>query len=105
MKKREEKKTLKTTRVIRKIKKEIKDANLAIVKAKKEIREAEAAIEKAYEEAFEVAEIAKGKKKDGFTGAVRDLEKATHLAMGSTESTEEAEFKIKPFSKRRRSKW
>jgi hypothetical protein len=93
-----------TKSVFSRIKKEITEANLAIIKAKNEIKEAEAAIEHAYGEVFEVAEISRGKKKEDFTGAVRDLEKATHLAIASTESTEEAEFKVKPFQKKKKSK-
>jgi multidrug resistance efflux pump len=95
MKKRETKKTLKSGGIIKRIKKEINEANAAVEKAKKEIREAERAIEKAQNEVFEVAEITRGKKKLGFTGAVRDLEKAVNLAAESSESTEEAEFKVK----------
>ena len=94
------KKISKTKKVIKKIKTEIKEANLAVKKAKKEIREAEESIEKAQGEVFEVAEIARGKKKVRFTGAVRDLEKAVNLAAESSESTEEAEFKVKSFKKR-----
>jgi hypothetical protein len=83
-----------------KIKKEIREANVAVRKAKKEIREAEKFIGNAHEEVFDVAEIAKGKKKIGLTKAVRDLEKAAHLAAESSESTEEAEFEVKSFKKK-----
>jgi hypothetical protein len=99
MKKKDVKKVSNSKKAMSRIKKEIKEANLAIKKAKKEIREAEFAIEHAQNEAFDVAEMAKGKKKIGFTRAVRDLEKADHLAIESSESTEEAEFKLKPFRK------
>ena len=95
------KKTKKITqKKLGRIKKEIKDANVAIKKAKKEIREAEESIGNAHEEVFEVAEITKGKKKERLTHAVRDLEKAVHLAGESSESTEEAEFKVNSFKKR-----
>jgi len=86
----------------KKVKKEIKEANVAVKKAKKEIREAEESIENAHEEVFDVAEIAKGKKKTGLTTAVRDLEKAAHLAAESSESTEEAEFRLKSFKKKKK---
>jgi precorrin-3B methylase len=95
------KKISNANKALSRIKKEIKEANLAVQRAKKEIREAEAAIEKAQNETFEVAEISRGKKKIGFTRAVRDLEKAADLAIESSESTEEAEFKLKPFRKRK----
>jgi|WetSurMetagenome_2_1015567.scaffolds.fasta_scaffold1366150_2 hypothetical protein len=85
----------KTKKTISRIKKEIKEANLAVEKAKKEIREAEKAITNAQNEVFEVAEISKGKKKIGFTHATRDLEKAVHLAEESSESTQEADFKVR----------
>lgn len=101
MKKREVKKILRAKKAIKKIKTEIKEAHTAVRKAKKEIREAEEAIEKAQNEVFEVAEVARGKKKIGFIGAARDLEKAVHLATESSESTEEAEFKVKPFKKKK----
>lgn len=102
IKRRKNRKLLKTKKTISKIKKEIQEANLAIKKAKKEIREAEEAIERAQGEVFEVASISKGQKKDKFTGAVRDLEKAVNLAAESSESTEEAEFKVKGFKKKKR---
>ena len=98
------KKISKTKKVVKKIRTEIKEANLAIKKAKKEIREAEEFIEKAQNEVFEVADIVKGEKKIKFTGAVRDLEKAASLALDSTESTEEAEFKVKNSRKENRIK-
>jgi septal ring factor EnvC (AmiA/AmiB activator) len=101
MKKKEIKKVSNAKKAISRIKKEIKEANVAIKKAKKEIKEAEAAIEHAQNEAFDVAEMAKGKKKIGFTSAVRDLEKAADLAIESSESTEEAEFKLKPYRKKK----
>jgi len=86
----------------KKAKVEIKEANVAVKKARKEIREAEESIEDAHKEVFEVADITKGKKKIGLTTAVRDLEKAAHLAAESSESTEEAEFKLKGFKKKRK---
>jgi len=101
MKKKEKRKILKAKKAIKKIKTEIKEANTAVRKAKKEIREAESAIEKAQNEVLEVAKITRGKKKIGFAGAVRDLEKAVNLAAESSESTEEAEFKVKFFKKKR----
>lgn len=80
-------------------KKEVKEANIAIQKAKKEIREAEKATNKAQEEVIDVAIISKGNKRKNLSEAARDLEKATHLAAESCQSTEEAEFRLKKFNK------
>jgi hypothetical protein len=99
-----QKKIAKAKAKIKKVRKEIREANVAIQKAKKEIREAEKSIFSAQEEVFDVAEISKGKKKIGLTHAVRDLEKAVHLAAESSESTEEAEFKVKGFKKKGKAK-
>lgn len=86
-------------RLIKNSRKEIKEADIAIKKAKKEIKEAEEATNKAHEEVVDVAIISKGTKKRKLSEVARDLEKATHLAAESCESTEEAEFKVKEFKK------
>lgn len=80
-------------------KKEIKEADIALRKAKKEILEAEEATNKAREEVIDVAIISKGTKRRKLSEAARDLEKATHLASESCQSTEEAEFKIRGIKK------
>ena len=77
------------------IEKEVNQAKKAVEKAKKEIKNVEETIEEAQEEVIEAAEVIKGKSKEKFTGAARDLEKAVHSAADSCEATEEAEFKIK----------
>lgn len=99
MKKRNKKQISHTKRKTKSFKKEIKEANIAIKKAKKEIKEAEEATNKAREEVVDVAVISKGVKRRKFSEAARDLEKATHLAAESCESTEEAEFKFKKLKK------
>ena len=99
MKKRNKKQISKTEKKTKSFKKEIKEANIAIKKAKKEIREAEEATNKAHEEVVDVAIISNGAKRKSLAEAARDLEKATHLAAESCESTEEAEFKVKKFKK------
>jgi hypothetical protein len=97
IKKRNKNEISQTKKKTKSFKKEIKEANIAIKKAKKEIKEAEKATNKAREEVVDVAIISKGVKRKKLAGATRDLEKATHLAAESCESTEEAEFKFKKF--------
>jgi len=84
-----------------KVKKEIREADIALRKAKKEILEAEKATNKAHEEVIDVAMVSKGEKRKRLGDAARDLEKATHLAAESCESTEEAEVKFKNSQKRK----
>lgn len=83
----------------KKLKKEIEEADIAIKKAKKEIKKAEEATNKAHEEVVDVAMISRGTKRTKLSEAARDLEKATHLAAESCQSTEEAEFKVREFKK------
>jgi hypothetical protein len=85
---------------LKKSKKEVEEANVAIQKAKKEIREAEKATSNAQEEVIDVAIISKGNKRKNLSQAARDLEKATHLAAESCQSTEEAEFRLKRFNQK-----
>jgi beta-galactosidase beta subunit len=99
MEKNNKKRISKAKSLIKKSRKEIKEANIAIKKAKKEIREAEEATNKAHEEVVDVAIISKGIKRKKLGDAARDLEKATHLAAESCQSTEEAEFKVRGFKK------
>jgi len=75
------------------------EVDTVIKKARKETREAEEATNKAQEKVVEAAEISKGNKKKKLTGAARDLEKAVHSAADSCEATEEAEFKVKASKK------
>jgi len=72
-----------------------KDVGKSVKKAKKEILEAEEAIDEAHEKVVDVAEELKGKEKEKFTNAAKDLEKANYSAGESCEATEEAEIKIK----------
>lgn len=101
MKKNNKKQKSKDRKAIKLSRKEIKESNIALKKAKKEIIEAEKATDKAHEEVVDVAIISKGIKKKKLGDAARDLEKATHLAAESCESTEEAEIKFKESQKRR----
>jgi RNA-binding protein YlmH len=101
MKKNNKKKISMAKRLIKKSRKEIKEADIALKKAKKEILEAEKATHKAHEEVVDVAIISKGIKRKKLGDVARDLEKATHLAAESCESTEEAEIKFKESQKRR----
>jgi 5,10-methylene-tetrahydrofolate dehydrogenase/methenyl tetrahydrofolate cyclohydrolase len=98
--KKNNKKISQTKKKTKSFKKEIKEADIALRKAKKEILEAEEATNKAREEVVDVAIISKGIKKKRLGDAARDLEKATHLAAESCESTEEAEIKFKEYQKR-----
>jgi len=100
MKKNNKKKISMDKKLIKKSRKEIKEADTALRNAKKEILEAEEATNKAREEVVDVAIISKGIKKKRLGDAARDLEKATHLAAESCESTEEAEIKFKEYQKR-----
>lgn len=99
MKKRNKKQISRAKKTTKSFKKEISEADIAIKRAKKEVKEAEEATNKAHEEVVDVAIISKGVKRKNLAEAVRDLEKATHLAAESCESTEEAEFKFKKFKK------
>ena len=72
-----------------------KDTAKLVKKAKKEILEAEEAIDDAHENVVGVAKNLKGKKKNNFIRAAKDLEKANYSASESCEATEEAEIKIK----------
>ena len=77
------------------VKKELNEAKKAVKKAKKEILEAENATDKAQEEVTDAEEVSFGNQKKKLTSAAKDLEKATHTAGESCESTEEAEIKVK----------
>ena len=78
-----------------KIKKELKEAKVALKKAKKEVLEAEVATTVAQKEVLEAAKVSRGEKRSSLTKAVMHLEKATYAAGESCEATEEADEKVR----------
>lgn len=96
------KKITKKQSVVKKTKDHSKQIDIAIKKAKKEIKEAEEATDHAYEKVIVVAKSSKGVNRKKLVGVAGNLEKATHLAAESCESTEEAEYKFKETKKKKK---